>query len=770
MTTSVEPQLRSEFATDSNPVAVAAGADVRHEHTPHLPVVLHPRVVTGTGGGPDKTILNSPRFLRALGYRGVCAYMHPPHDAGFETLLRQAEHAEAPLLSIPDRGAWDLTVVQRYVRICREQGVNIWHGHDYKSNALGLLVRRFHPMKLVSTVHGWGVRSGRAPLYYRIDRACLRKYDTVICVSNDLVDQCLAAGISPRKCVLIENAIDVDEYRPTTDRDFAKRECGVDPERLVIGSVGRLSAEKSFDELIRAVDDLLSTGLEVSLLIAGDGPERPALTSLIHELGRSDEIRLLGHVADPRRLFEAMDVFVLNSLREGLPNALLESMAMRVPSIATAVGGVPRVIEHEHNGLLIAAGNRDELTISLSRLLHNPALRDQLARAGREIIKADFSFTNRMHKVAEIYDQVAPQPSRQSHPRAIRQAVSPTHRLTVEPATNLEHWNAYLASKGAAGFHARHEWLAVLERGLQHEPILLQAKRDNRIAGVLGLAHVKSQLFGKFLVSLPYLNSSGVIADDNSAETALVDRAIELADALDVRNLELRHEREIDHPKLTTAVTEKVHMRLALPETSDALWSSLKSKVRSQIRKAQRNNDLSVHWGRLDLMDEFYDIFCQNMRDLGTPPYSQKLFTSILEEFPDAAELCCVRLAGRPIASALLVHGPGSTEVPSASSLRQFNSTNANMLMYWHLLARAIERGQTVFDFGRSTLDGGTFKFKKQWGAEAHPAVWQSYLRHGGARDMRPDNSKFELLIKTWKKLPVWLSRSIGPSIVRGIP
>ena len=235
MTISVEmQQSRSHIETQSPPATSTAAS----MPVVSMPVVLHPRVVTGTGGGPDKTIVNSPRFLRELGYRGVCAYMHPPRDPGFQALLRQAEHADTQLLSIPDRGAWDLSVVRRYVSICREHDVRIWHGHDYKSNAIGLLVRRFHPMKLVSTVHGWGVQSGRAPLYYRIDRACLRKYDKVICVSNDLVDQCLAAGVSPRNCVLIENAIDVDEYRPTTNRDSAKLQCGVDPHRLVIGTVG----------------------------------------------------------------------------------------------------------------------------------------------------------------------------------------------------------------------------------------------------------------------------------------------------------------------------------------------------------------------------------------------------------------------------------------------------------------------------------------------------------------------------------------------------
>ena len=105
------------------------------------------------------------------------------------------------------------------------------------------------------------------------------------------------------------------------------------------------------------------------------------------------------------------------------------------------------------------------------------------------------------------------------------------------------------------------------------------------------------------------------------------------------------------------------------------------------------------------------------------------------------------------------------TEVPTASSLREFNPTCANMLMYWHLLDRAVDRGQAVFDFGRSTPDGPTFKFKKQWGAVPHPAAWQYHVREGDGGDMRPDNPRYQRAIRLWQRLPVRLTRcSARPS------
>src|SRR5262249_44155089 len=146
------------------------------------PVVLDARVVSGTGGGPDKTILNSPRYLAPAGYRMLCAYMRPPGDPGFEQLRAKAQRWGAPLVEIDDRGPWDWRVPAELLPVCRRERVQVWHGHDYKSNALGLLLARFWPMRLVTTVHGWVKHTRRTPLYYRIDRLCLRHYEAVICV------------------------------------------------------------------------------------------------------------------------------------------------------------------------------------------------------------------------------------------------------------------------------------------------------------------------------------------------------------------------------------------------------------------------------------------------------------------------------------------------------------------------------------------------------------------------------------------------------------
>jgi FemAB-related protein (PEP-CTERM system-associated) len=328
----------------------------------------------------------------------------------------------------------------------------------------------------------------------------------------------------------------------------------------------------------------------------------------------------------------------------------------------------------------------------------------------------------------------------------------------------------YAADRGAMSpLSYDPSWAVVLLAGLDHTPYVLTAEERGTIRGYLALSFVRSTLFGRFLVSFPYLNYGGVQADDDATARQLIDRAVGLADQLDVRYLELRHERPVDHPALVQRPGNKVHMRLLLPAAVGTLWDSIPSKVRNQVRKGHKGG-LRVAWGGEELLREFYDVFSQNMRDLGTPVYGAGLFRSVLRHFPRRAEVCAVRQCDRPIAAGLLLHGEGVAEVPSASSLRRFNTLCPNMLMYWSMLERAVQHGQSTFDFGRSSPDSPTYQFKKQWGATPFPASWQYYVRSGHETDMRPDNPRYQRLIRVWQRLPVGLTRWIGPWIVRGIP
>jgi len=370
--------------------------------------VLHTRVVTETGGGPDKTIFLSAPYMADTPYWLAAAYMHPPEDKGFEVVRARAREIGCPMIQVPDAGPLDRKVVRRLVNLCRRYNVKIWHGHDYKSNLLGLMLRPFYDLKLVTTVHGWVKHTSRTPLYYAVDRFSLPYYHHVICVSDDLLERCKKSGVAEERLTHIPNAIDERAFSrqmPPADAPL-RAEYGTPPGRLVIGAVGRLSPEKAFNNLIKAADTLIKEGHDIEVWIAGDGDARADLEKLINHLGLQDRVRLLGFQSDLVALYHAMDLFVLSSLREGLPNVVLEAASMKVPIVSTRVAGVPKMLTDGVDGLMCECGDVADLTRAMRTALSDPAKREGMAAAARALIEKDYSFANRMAKVRAIYDDV----------------------------------------------------------------------------------------------------------------------------------------------------------------------------------------------------------------------------------------------------------------------------------------------------------------------------------------------------------------------------
>ena len=317
-------------------------------------------------------------------------------------------------------------------------------------------------------------------------------------------------------------------------------------------------------------------------------------------------------------------------------------------------------------------------------------------------------------------------------------------------------------------------WLDVLRGGLKHDTSVLLSWRGNELVGTLPLSLTRSPLFGRHLVSLPYVNRAGLLTADDGVAESLIGHAAEIAEQQDVRYLELRHHGQaFESKQFTHTRSTKVRMVLDLPSDHDALWPSYKAKVRNQVRKAEQAG-LEIRFGGEELLAGFYSVFATNMRDLGTPVYPRRLFGAMLHHLADRCEIALVSVESIPIAGAILIHdhvGPACTsQVPSASCLRGYNDLNANMWMYHKLLERAIERGAQAFDFGRSSEGSGTYRFKKQWGALPQPTPWQVRLRRGELDAVRPDHPRYQRRIERWQKLPVWVTKAIGPAIVRGIP
>lgn len=364
--------------------------------------VLHVRIVTGAGGGPEKTILSSPRALEQAGgrrYRALVAYLHPPGDPGFEVIERRAEERGATVVGIGERLPVDPRVLWRLARLCRREHVAIWHGHDYKSNLYGVLLRPFLRLRLVTTVHGWVKHTSRTPLYYAIDRWTLPRHDEVIAVSADLFEKCREAGVPEARLTLIENAIDTDLFHRRAPRPSGGP--------LRIGAVGRLSEEKGFDLLIEAVERLLERGLDLELAIAGEGDRAEDLAARIASSPYRERLQLLGFRSDTVELFEGFDVFCLSSLREGLPNVVLEAMAMEVPVVATRSGGMEAFARDGEDAVLVDPGSVEELVRGLSTLVESAERRESLARAARDRVVRELSFARRMERVVEVYDRLS---------------------------------------------------------------------------------------------------------------------------------------------------------------------------------------------------------------------------------------------------------------------------------------------------------------------------------------------------------------------------
>lgn len=356
---------------------------------------------------------------------------------------------------------------------------------------------------------------------------------------------------------------------------------------------------------------------------------------------------------------------------------------------------------------------------------------------------------------------------RPAHARAASEDQAPVSVSLLGEADGPA-WETFVSGRPEASSYHRLGWHAVCQQAFGSVSHCLVAWRSQRIVGVLPLIQLKSALFGNFLVSMPFLNYGGVLAEDNAARNALTEQAAQLVRTLGCSHVELR---ELVPSAGWPMRTDKVSMWLPLPASAEALWTQLGSKLRAQIKKGQ-GHGLAFETGGIELLDDFYRVFSTNMRDLGTPVYSRRFFELVLTQAPGRPELVVGRDArGKAIAAALVLRHGERMEVPWASTLRRANALNANMVLYWTMLQHAIQAGCTTFDFGRSTADASTYRFKKQWGAQPVPLYWHYGMAEGQALpQLNPSNPKYRMAIAIWKRLPLALTNRLGPVLSRALP
>lgn len=339
-------------------------------------------------------------------------------------------------------------------------------------------------------------------------------------------------------------------------------------------------------------------------------------------------------------------------------------------------------------------------------------------------------------------------------------------RLSADDSATVRAWDAFVLACPQASFFHRAGWQRMVGEVFGHVCYFLYAERAGRIEGVLPLAQVKSRLFGHALVSLPFAVYGGVAADTEEAAAALELEAQSIAQLLGAEHLELRNTqpRHADWPKQDLYVTFRKEI---LPD-EEANMLAIPRKQRAMVRKGIKNG-LQSH---IDAdATRFFALYADNVHRHGTPAMPRRYFDALLREFGADCEVLSVTDAGgTPLSSVLSFYFRDEVLPYYAGDAEAARDLAANDFKYWELMRRACARGLKTFDYGRSKQGTGSYSFKKNWGFEPTPLHYEYCLyKRDAVPQNNPSNAKYQLLIKTWRRMPLSWANWLGPFIVRNL-
>ncbi len=332
-------------------------------------------------------------------------------------------------------------------------------------------------------------------------------------------------------------------------------------------------------------------------------------------------------------------------------------------------------------------------------------------------------------------------------------------------------WDAFVAAHPDGSFFHRAGWRRVIGRAFGHPTHYLLAERGGAIAGVLPLGHVRSRLFGSTLISVPFCVYGGPLATDREAFAALAAAAVSLQAACRASALELRFLNAPPDGWLDAAWVGRADLyatfRKLIGADDAANLQAIPRKQRADVRKAIAAG-LAAEVGHS--VKDFYPIYAESVRNLGTPVFSRRYFEILLDVFGADADVLTVRAAGRPVAGVLSFYWRDEVLPYYGGGTWEARACHANEFMYWEVMRHAAARGCRLFDFGRSKRGTGAFAFKKNFGFFPQPLTSFFHLAPGAAvPEVNPLNPKYRLFIAAWKRLPLPLANLLGPAIVRGV-
>lgn len=359
--------------------------------------------VTGRGGAEKALVDLALRLDRSRFNVTVCATRT---TGNYQPLL---DAAGVHTIVMERNSRLESYKMLRLLQIMRQQPVHVLHTHLFGANTWGRVLGKLAGVPVIVAHEHWSSRSSRE---VKIDRLLYRMTDRILVpsrASKQLVMQ--TEHIPARYLDVAYNGVDISLFSPSASSAAeARRELCIEPDDIVVGTVGRLSADKGGqDHLLWAANEARKQHPSVRLLVVGEGPLRHGLEELAAKLGMLDKGAAIftGARTDVARLLSAMDIFVLPSLKEALPIAVLEAMAMQLPAVATRVGGVPEVVQDGTTGLLVPPGDREALLAALVRLIADADLRGSLGQAGQARVHAHFTVDKMVEHVEQLYEMLA---------------------------------------------------------------------------------------------------------------------------------------------------------------------------------------------------------------------------------------------------------------------------------------------------------------------------------------------------------------------------